>query len=408
MPVNLNGLIFGQIMPDNSGGAEFDSDLDGATTQEDEFISFTNTTGAPLDISGWQVWSVSTGTGALDAPTSGLYHTFPPGTVVAPGDTLYVINEISGPVPSYAQEASSGGVQSGAGGVSTNLLTEGNSGTTAESIALRDPATGQYIIFNMSSVVPTYTSTSPPGFPAATSTQVGIINGHAVQDDPAAGFSYQYNAATDSYIYAPAFIPCFAAGTLIDTPQGQKPIETLKIGDLVLTADDGPQPILWVGQRRVDFTAGRLDDKRPVEFKPGSLGPNLPQRPLVVSPQHRLLLVENGGRQVLAPAIGLAGRRLVRVKQGVRSVTYHHILLAKHAILSANGVPAESLFPSDLSISGFAVRDRLAILAHFPRRDCLPDRARPCLTVQQTLRSGPAALRPATGFSTCLAQELVE
>lgn len=119
MPLSLGGLIFGQIMPDNTEGAEFDSDQDGTATQEDEFVSVTNTTGAPLDVSGWQIWSVSTGTGAPDAPVSGLYHTFPSGTVLAPGQTLWVINEVTG-TQNYAQEASQGGVESGAGGVSTN------------------------------------------------------------------------------------------------------------------------------------------------------------------------------------------------------------------------------------------------------------------------------------------------
>ena len=92
MVASLNGIIFDQIYGDNSGGAEFDTDGDGTATQEDEFVSFTNTTGAPIDVSGWQIWSDASGSGAPDGPQDGLYHTFPPGTVIAPGDTLYIIN----------------------------------------------------------------------------------------------------------------------------------------------------------------------------------------------------------------------------------------------------------------------------------------------------------------------------
>lgn len=44
---------------------------------------------------------------------------------------------------------------------------------------------------------------------------------------------------------------CFAAGSLIDTPQGARPVEALRQGDLVDTLDHGPQPILWTGARRV-------------------------------------------------------------------------------------------------------------------------------------------------------------
>ncbi|MGB4828605.1 MAG: choice-of-anchor L domain-containing protein, partial [Paracoccaceae bacterium] len=44
-------------------------------------------------------------------------------------------------------------------------------------------------------------------------------------------------------------VPCFVAGTLIRTPDGDVPVETLHPGDLVLTMDDGPQPLRWTGSR---------------------------------------------------------------------------------------------------------------------------------------------------------------
>ncbi|WP_052700892.1 Hint domain-containing protein [Loktanella sp. S4079] len=46
-------------------------------------------------------------------------------------------------------------------------------------------------------------------------------------------------------------IICFSEGTLIDTPAGQRRIETLQPGDQVLTLNNGPQPIAWIGRRRV-------------------------------------------------------------------------------------------------------------------------------------------------------------
>ena len=44
-------------------------------------------------------------------------------------------------------------------------------------------------------------------------------------------------------------IPCFVAGTMIATQQGQRSFETLLLGDLVLTKDEGLQPLRWIGQR---------------------------------------------------------------------------------------------------------------------------------------------------------------
>lgn len=393
MPVNLDGLIFGQIMPDNSspnGSGEFDTDLDGTTTQEDEFISVTNTNSTPLDISGWQIWSDSTGSGADDTPQDGLFHTFPAGTVIAPGDTLWVINEITGTL-AFAQEASEGGVEGGA--TNTNLLTEGAGGSQSESVALYNPNSGEFIVFNMGPNAPQITSV--PGFPGG-ATEVGEIDGHSVQADPGHGFSYQYDAATDTYVYLPAFIPCFAQGTLIDTPDGAKPIELLQAGDFVLTRDSGAQPILWTGATRMDFTDQRNADQRPIEFKPGSLGPALPGQTLIVSPQHKMLMVDDTGAEVLAPAVGLIERRFVRVKKGAKSVTYFHLMLPKHAIVTSNGVPTESFYPSDLAMSALPVRHRLAVLAHFPQTAELPAKARPFLTVQQTKNARAATLRPAS------------
>ncbi|WP_296422810.1 Hint domain-containing protein [Yoonia sp.] len=390
MPLSLDGLIFGQIMPDNSGGTEFDTDGDGAASQEDEFVSVTNTTGAPLDISGWQTWSDSTGSGADDPPQDGLFHTFPPGTILAPGQTLWVINEITGTL-GFAQEASEGGLESGTGSPNTNLLTEGSSGGARESIALVNPATGEYIVFNMSTNTPNVAGIS--GFTGTT--LLGVIDGDAVQDDPGAGFSYQYDAATDGYIYGPAFVPCYASGTMIDTIDGPCLIETLRVGDQILTADHGPQPVLWTGSTMLDFSKGADPDQKPVAFKPGSMGPAMPAATLVVSPQHRMLMIDAHGTEVLAPAIGLTDRRYVRVKKGVKAVTYHHLLLSVHAVIYANGVPSESLYPGEQALDALPVRHKLAVLAHFPQTDALPDKARPFLSVGETQRAREIQLRPA-------------
>jgi hypothetical protein len=54
---------------------------------------------------------------------------------------------------------------------------------------------------------------------------------------------------TDTAFVTMTSVPCFVAGTLIATPEGEKLVETLQPGDLVLTHDDGPQPIRWVGHQ---------------------------------------------------------------------------------------------------------------------------------------------------------------
>ncbi|WP_022707154.1 Hint domain-containing protein [Paracoccus zeaxanthinifaciens] len=345
MPVALNGVIFGQIYGDNSGGAVFDTDGDGTATQEDEFVSFTNTTSTAIDISGWQVWSDSAGGGAPDSPVDGLYHTFPAGTVIQPGETLYIVNEITGTAPSWAQEASQGGVESGAGGVSTNLLTEGSAGTQSEAIILLDPSSGDYIVFNMSSAP--FDVATLTGFPGTN--LVGTVEASPVQADQNAGSSYQYDAATDTYLYLGVFVPCFTPGAMIATAQGDRSVESLKVGDLVETLDHGLQPIRAILWRNLDFAAGADPKQKPVEFKPGSLGAGIPERSLILSPQHRIAVTQQDGSIALAPAKGLEDRPLVRRMTGCRSVRYVHLLFDGHVVIRSDGAWTESFLHGQIA-----------------------------------------------------------
>lgn len=353
MVASLGGIIINQIYGDNSGGAEFDTDGDGTTTQEDEFVSVQNTTGSAIDLSGWEVWSDMSGAGAPDGPQDGLYHTFPPGTVLNPGRTLYIVNEITGTPASNMQEASEGGVESGAGGANTNFLTEGDTGNP-ESIALVNPSTGDYIIINLSGTDPSGIP-SLSGFPGTNLLGESNAATDSGQEDQNAGSSYQYNATTDSYEYQTVTVACFAAGTLIDLPGGVKLVEDVVPGDLVTTLDHGPQPLRLSLRRKLDFTSGDSERHKPIEIKQGALGAGLPIRRLVVSPQHQILVSTPGQPQVFVPAKALAAyHRGIRVMKGRRQVCYHHLVFEKPEIVRAEGVWSESFRPGPWMTSTLA------------------------------------------------------
>ncbi len=80
-------------------------------------------------------------------------------------------------------------------------------------------------------------------------------------------------------------VACFTQGTLIETPQGPRAIEDIAPGDLVLTLDNGPQPVRWAGQRRVDGRGAFA----PIRFEAGAIDNDTA---LLVSPQHRMLLTD--------------------------------------------------------------------------------------------------------------------
>lgn len=76
---------------------------------------------------------------------------------------------------------------------------------------------------------------------------------------------------------------CFATGTAIRTPSGNRPIEELGEGDLVETLDHEAQPILWHGARTLTFP-GAPDSQKPLRIKAGVAAEGVPARDLVLSP----------------------------------------------------------------------------------------------------------------------------
>lgn len=181
---------------------------------------------------------------------------------------------------------------------------------------------------------------------------------------------------------------CFAAGTLILTPNGPRRVETLRPGALVTTRDNGSRPLIWTGRREVLFARG--DNRfRPILFRPGSLGAGLPERDLIVSPHHHLVVegpdVEDaaGHPRMLAPAGAIADLRGARQMLGKRRITYVHVLLETHEVLLAEGVEAESLYPNPDALAAMTDRQRAAIFGLLPdlRDDPVDGFGRPALPV---------------------------
>lgn len=134
---------------------------------------------------------------------------------------------------------------------------------------------------------------------------------------------------------------CFARGTRIATPEGERRVESLRAGDIVLVAEGAetrPARVRWVGQRRLNLAAHpRPELAAPIRIRAGALGEDLPSRDLLVSPDHALLL---DGSLVRAKLL-VNGMTIVQ-ERTLPAVTYHHVELDDHGILLAEGVPAES------------------------------------------------------------------
>lgn len=134
------------------------------------------------------------------------------------------------------------------------------------------------------------------------------------------------------------YVVCFLAGTMIATPNGERAVETLQPGDLVLTHDGRAAPVKWLFVQTVSTFFADPRRVAPVRVRAGALGENLPVRDLRVSADHALLI---DGVLVHAGAL-VDGVAIAREADLPERFCYYHLELADHSLILAEGVPAET------------------------------------------------------------------
>jgi Ca2+-binding RTX toxin-like protein len=167
-------------------------------------------------------------------------------------------------------------------------------------------------------------------------------------------------------------VPCFTPGTLIATPKGEVPVETLKAGDKVITRDNGIQEIRWMGQKALSGADLRLNSHlQPVLIKAHSLGNGLPEQDMLVSPNHRVLVANDRTQlyfdehEVLVAAKHLVGTAGVHAINSI-GVNYIHFLCDRHEVVLSNGAWTESFQPGDFTLKGMGNAQRNEIFELFP------------------------------------------
>lgn len=168
-------------------------------------------------------------------------------------------------------------------------------------------------------------------------------------------------------------IPCFVAGTRIQTETGDVPVEWLRPGVRVMTADRGLVPVAWVGQMRVTAAECATDaDLMPVRIKVGALGGGLPKRELLLSGQHRVLVRSRiaermfEAEEVLVAAKHLVGMPGITAATDAGDLTYVHFLCNRHEVVMAEGAPCESLYPGPMALRALPPASVAEILTLFP------------------------------------------
>ncbi|PJE26022.1 type I secretion protein [Pseudooceanicola antarcticus] len=188
----------------------------------------------------------------------------------------------------------------------------------------------------------------------------------------------EYYDAGNNYLGKSTFadieniVPCFTPGTLIATPRGEVRVEELQEGDRVITRDNGMQEIRWIGTR--NLRGGELMKARhlqPVLIRRGALGRGLPERDMVVSPNHRMLINNDKtalyfeDREVLVSAKHLTGLDGIERLETERT-TYIHFLFEQHEVVLSDGAWSESFQPGQQTMDGLGNAQRNEIFELFP------------------------------------------
>lgn len=248
-----------------------------------------------------------------------------------------------------------------------HLISAPDSGTSnAEAVALTNTATSEVLNFYdivggtspitaLNGVAQGNTSTPVPGAPA----------NMTIQFDNEGNVTY--GPAT------PGRAACFTAGTMIATPAGAVAVEELQTGDLVLTKDHGAQPIRWLDCRCL--TARQLaaaPQLVPIRIAAGALGPRTPERDLIVSPQHRILIDSAiAGRLFGETEVLVAAKHLLELDGVTRAsdrdgVSYYHFALDRHEIVYANGAEAETLYLGKEAFAAMGAAAQAELISIFP------------------------------------------
>ena len=189
-------------------------------------------------------------------------------------------------------------------------------------------------------------------------------------------------------------IICFTPGARILTPGGERPVEGLRPGDMVITRDHGAQPLRWVGRRTVPGTDRFAPIRVAAHVLDGACAP------LTVSPQHRFLFTGYkaellfGCDEVLVAAKHLVDGISV-TESPQPAVTYIHLMFDRHEVIYAEGAATESFHAGDIGLSAIAGGAREELFALFPELRSHPESygptARPCLRRHEARLLMPAA-----------------
>ncbi|QIE45898.1 hypothetical protein G5B38_10360 [Pseudohalocynthiibacter aestuariivivens] len=174
---------------------------------------------------------------------------------------------------------------------------------------------------------------------------------------------------------APATAPfldafsAFARGTLIATTQGPVAVEDLSPGMKLITNERGPSPLLWVGAMTLRPDACAFGESGPRLFRimAEALGMARPMTDLMTGPGARILQRTPGRRdQSLRPVRDMLDGMQVIELRPPSAVQMYHLLLPRHATITAAGLSVETFHPGPGFDQSMTYDDLAQFIGLFP------------------------------------------
>ncbi|MBS1032920.1 Hint domain-containing protein [Gluconobacter cerinus] len=246
---------------------------------------------------------------------------------------------ISSGAKSYNDSINSGGVEVvSSGGISSNSVINDGGMASISSVSSLVNATLNYmgsIDFSFLQGSITYAGVSNSGLLTVTTSTQTVklqLSGSYPSDDT---FIISGDTVT---------LVCYLPGTLIRTPHGEVPVESLDIGDEVVTFNWETQsevirPLTWVGYQKSKLQPNLPEDQAgyPVRILKNSISDNTPHKDLLVTPEHCLFF--NGK---FIPARMLVNGQSIFYDRSVTSYNFYHIETEEHSVIWADGMLSES------------------------------------------------------------------
>jgi len=153
------------------------------------------------------------------------------------------------------------------------------------------------------------------------------------------GYPNNYLADPHPTLVTTPLATCFAAGTMIATPTGERLVETLSIEDPIVTRSGKIVPVKWIGRQTLHrHVFGPR--QQPVRIRANAFGSGKPYSDLIVTADHGIVLgdfVINASALVNDMSVEFLPR-----EETEDSFTVYHVETERHEVILANGVTSET------------------------------------------------------------------